>query len=89
MFERGENGFGLAAGTDREPGGHERILDLEFAHQRQPDRMPAPAVLKVKFLRKAVDVGLNQTNALACALALFADRHDPQASRARNIDHGL
>src|SRR5258705_10350913 len=89
MFERGENGFGLAAGTDREPGGYKRILDLEFADQRQPDRMPAPAMLKVKVLRKAVDVGLDQANALPCAVALLADLHNPQASRARGLDHGL
>src|SRR5258705_8950107 len=89
MFERGENGFGLAAGTDREPGGYQRILDLEFADQRQPDRMPAPAMFKVKVLRKAVDGGLDQANALPCAVALMTDRRDPQAACARGIDHGL
>ena len=35
-FERGEHRARLAAGGDREPGGGERVLDLEAADQRQP-----------------------------------------------------
>ena len=88
-FERGENRLGLAAGTDRESGGDQRVLDLEFPNQRQPHRMLAPAMFKREFLRKAVDVSLNQTNALTRTVGLAADRNDPQLSRTRNIDHGL
>ena len=46
-------------------------------------------MFKREFLRKAVDVSLNQTNALARTVGLAADRRDPQVSRTRSIDHGL
>ncbi len=51
--------------------------------------MFAPAMFEHELLRKAVDISLDQANALACAVALAADRDDPQVSRARRIDDGL
>ena len=89
QFERGEYRLRLAAGADREPGRHQRILDLEFADQRQPHRIFAAAMFERQLLRKAVDVGANQANALAGAVALAADRDDPQFARPRRIDHLL
>ena len=79
----------VTAGADREPGGDERVFDLEFADQRQPDGMFAPAMFEHKFLRKAVDVRLNQANALACAVALAANRDDSQVFRTRHIHYSL
>ena len=89
QFERGEYRFRLAAGADRKPRRHQRILDLEFADQRQPHLIIAAAMFERQLLRKAVDVGANQANALAGAIALAADRDDPQFACPRRIDHLL
>ena len=88
-FERGEYRFRLAAGADREARRHQRILDLEFADQRQPHLIIAAAMFERQFLRKAVDVGADKANALASAIALAADRDDAQFARPRRIDHFL
>ncbi len=88
-FEIGKDGCGLAAGADRKARRDKRILDLEFADQRQSDRMPGPAMFEREFLRKAVDIGRDQANALAGAVALAADRDDPKLAHTRRIDHGL
>ena len=45
--------------------------------------MPLAAMFEVEFLRKAVDVGRNQANALARAVAVAADRDEPQVVVAR------
>ena len=42
-----------------------------------------------QFLRKAIDVGVDQANALAGAVAFAADRDDAQVACARRIDHCL
>ena len=63
--------------------------DLKFPDQRQPDRMPAAAMFEVKFLSKAVDLSLNQANALACTVTVATDCDDAQASRSRRVDHRL
>ncbi len=39
-----------------------------------------------QFLRKAVDVGRDQADALACAVAVAADRDDPQIFGACRVD---
>jgi hypothetical protein len=44
-------------------------------------------MFQLEFLRKAVDLGLDQADALACAVAVAANRDDPQVFRARRIDH--
>ncbi len=54
MFERREHLIRFAAGTDRQSCRDQRILDLEFADQRQPDRISSPAMHELKPLRKAV-----------------------------------
>jgi hypothetical protein len=86
MFEAGEDRIHLAAGADREPGGDQRVLDLEFADQRQPDQVPAAAMFEVELLRKTIDGGLDQANALACAVGIAADGDDPQAAFARGMN---
>ena len=55
LFERGENLSGVAAGADRKTRGHHRVLDLEFADQRQMDLIAAAAMFQFKPLREAVD----------------------------------
>ena len=68
MFERCKHRGRLAAGADRKPRGDQRVLDLEFADQRQLDRVLAPAMFERELLRKAFDRGIDETNALACAI---------------------
>src|ERR1700730_15001123 len=46
MFERGEDIIRLAAGADRKTCGDKRVLDLEFADQRQAKGMTPSAMLK-------------------------------------------
>src|SRR5580704_13495684 len=57
MFERGEGRSRVAAGCDRKTRGDQRILDLEFADQRQTELKGFLAVLDPHRLRKAVDLG--------------------------------
>ncbi len=83
MFERGEYLIRLAAGADREARGDNRVLDLEFADQRQADEMNSSAMLELKLLREAVDSGGDNTNALACAIAAAADRDQIAGSSPR------
>ncbi|MCD9853068.1 hypothetical protein LUH44_43115, partial [Bradyrhizobium diazoefficiens] len=75
MFEAREYVGGIAAGADREAGRHQRILDLEFAGQRQQDHITLAAMLDRELLRKAVDPDLGEANALAHPVAVAADRH--------------
>ena len=89
LFERSEHRTGLAAGTDRKSGRDQRVFDLEFADQRQPDRYVAAAMFELELLGEAVDPGIDQANALPSAVTLAADRDDAQAARPRGIDHGL
>ena len=89
MFQRREHLRRLAAGPDREPGGDQRILDLEFADQRQLDRVPAAAMFEHELLRKAFDGSGTQPNTLAFAIRVAADGDDPQVLRTRGVDHLL
>ena len=43
----------------------QRVLDLEFADQRQPQGVFAAAMFQRELLRQAVDLGAHQANALA------------------------
>ena len=81
MFEACEHRLRLAAGRDRETCRHQRILDLEAADQRQPHRDLLAAMFERELLRKAVDAGFDQANALACSVAA-ARRPSTAASRA-------
>jgi len=64
----------------------QRILDLEFADQRQFDHVPLAAMFEHKPLCKAFDGGLDQTDTLACAVRVAADRDDAQIfERAASI----
>ena len=89
MFERGEDLFRLAAGADRKTGCDNRVLDLEFADQRQMNGITAPAMLKLEPLREALDGACGDANALACAIAVAADRDQPQFPFRSGLDHGL
>src|ERR1700739_571429 len=51
--------------------------------------MSAPGMHDLKVLRKAIDISRSNTNAFAGAVALAADRDEPQVLCARDIDHGL
>src|SRR5207248_3513746 len=68
-FKFGKYRLGLAPGADGEASRDKGILDLEFADQWQPNRMLASAMFHREFLRVAIDLGLEQTNPLACAEA--------------------
>jgi len=89
QFEFGEHRRRLAAGADRKARRDQRVLDLELADQRQPDGMIFPAMFKREVLRKAVDVGRDQANALARASTVAADGKQAQLPRARGLDHGM
>ena len=89
MFERVKHRFRLAAGAERQARGDQRVLDLEFADQRQTQRMAATAMFQHEFLREPVDRGADQANALAQAIAVTANCNEPQSAFARRIDHGL
>ena len=68
------------------PGRHQRILDLEFADQRQPHRMSVARDVPASSLCAKPSIRPDQTNALACAVAVAADRDDAQFSaRAASI----
>ena len=86
MLEACEYCGWIAAGADRETCRDQRILDLEFADQRQFDRMPLAAMLQHELLRKALDGGLNQPDALT-RIALATDGDDTQMFRADSVNH--
>ncbi len=78
LFERGERLGRVGSGADGEAGGDQRVLDLEFADQRQPQFRALAAVLDCHDLAEAVDRGVDQAN----FAALATDRDDAQAALA-------
>src|SRR5437867_1640414 len=78
----------FAAAANGEPCGDQRTLDLEFADQRQLDRVSAPAMFEHEFLRKAFDRCFDKTDTLG-PVGTAADGDDPQGTRPRRIDHLL
>ena len=48
----------IAGGADGKTGRHQRVLDLEFADQRQPDRIGLAAMFERELLREPLDHGL-------------------------------
>mgnify|MGYP003694408153 CR=1 FL=1 len=88
LFEAGEHGLGRAAGADREPGGDQRVLDLEFADQRQPHGDSCrPRCSSTSFCAKPSIEASHQANALARPIGLAPDRDDAQTARIRRLDH--
>ena len=87
MFETCEHGVRFTAGADRKAGRDQRVLDLEFADQRQPDPVLASLMFERQSLRKAFDRSVRQANALTCSISLAPDRDDAQAARIGGIDH--
>src|SRR5262249_47044265 len=87
MFEARKHGVRLAPGGYGKPRRHQRILDLEGADQRQFQRYRLAAMLEHKLLRKAVDAGFNEADALALSVAPGADRHEPQSAYLCRVDH--
>ena len=57
-------------------------------HQRQTDRVLAAAMLDDELLRKAVDRGVDEADAIR-AIRLATGRDDAQFSRTRGVDHFL
>src|SRR5262245_16836900 len=76
MRERGEGREWLPAGRDDEARGEQRVLDLKSAGQRQTDAVIATAVLDCERLREAINLALDQENALATP----ADGDEPQGA---------
>ena len=77
MFERRKHRRRIAARCDRKPCGDERVFDLKLADQRQLHVKIFPAMPDAQRLRKAVDDGFDEAN----AVALAADADDRQAAR--------
>src|SRR5260370_30413582 len=86
MFEACEHFVRRAAGADRKASCDQRVLDLEFADQRQLDHMPAATMFERELLRKTFDRCGLETNALTRPIGVTADGNDPQTALARGVD---
>src|SRR6202007_996332 len=64
-FEACEYCLRVAASPDRKPRRDECVLDLKMADQRQPYGKLSTAMFERKLLRKAIDFGVHQADALA------------------------
>ena len=87
MRERLEHRFRFAAGSDGKSGRHQRVLDLEFADQRQAQQVLPSGVFQREPLRKAFDRRIDEANAGMHAIATAADAHHRKIARRRGLDH--
>src|SRR5216684_670649 len=85
MFEACEHFVRRAAGANSQACCDQRVLDLEFTHQRKLDVVTAPAMFERELLRKTFDRCRLEANPLALPIGLAADGDDPQAARSRRV----
>ena len=64
-FQRVEHGGGIAPGRDGVAGGHERVFDLEGAHQRQADPVRLTGMDNPQGLGEAVDRDVVEADVVA------------------------
>src|SRR6185312_16815294 len=83
LFQRREHPRRIATRRDDESGRYRRVLHLESADQRKPDRISPPAMRDRYFLREAVDGAAHEPG----VVALLADRQNFQVALLRGLDH--